>query len=130
MGYSYNLFHYNISSIPIWTWNELSGIGRRSGCMMWPGSNYKYLNRYCTFSRELDKSVSWEERVKTALSWFKHKYTPANLVMMYMEEPDEEGHAFGPEADVVSNKLNNFKHAYCHSFNLFVCFSKQEWCVN
>lgn len=41
------------------------------------------------------------ERVDTALSWFVHEKTPANLVMLYIEEPDTQSHMWGPDAQIV-----------------------------
>lgn len=40
LKYSYPLFHYNESVIPIWRLNEDQG--GRSGVMMWPGSDFEY----------------------------------------------------------------------------------------
>ncbi|CAG2060684.1 unnamed protein product, partial [Timema podura] len=50
-------------------------------------------------------SISWEERVDTAIGWFLHPVTPANLVMLYIEEPDASSHIFGPESQQVLKQL-------------------------
>lgn len=34
------------------------------------------------------------------MSWFTDKKTPANLVMLYIEEPDSHGHVYGPDSPV------------------------------
>ena len=76
--------------------------GKHSGCCMWPGADYEYNGINCTFTRSFDKSVKFEDRVDTVMTWFTHKKTPANLVFLYIEEPDGKGHIYGPESDRVS----------------------------
>lgn len=39
------------------------------------------------------------------ISWITSKTKPANLVMLYIEEPDLHGHIFGPNSPVVYNLL-------------------------
>lgn len=65
---------------------------------MWPGNEFNYTGRRPTFQQAWTESVSWQKRIDTALSWFQHPSTPANLVMAYFEEPDSHGHAFGPDS--------------------------------
>lgn len=69
---------------------------------MWAGSEYEYQNHKCTFTGVYNETEKPEERVDTALSWFKHPKTPANLVMLYVEQPDLFGHAYGYESSIVS----------------------------
>lgn len=68
---------------------------------MWPGSNFEYKGRNCTFTGVFNENMKWEDRADIALSWFNHEKTPANLVMLYMEEPDTNGHYYGPESSEV-----------------------------
>ncbi|XP_014282142.1 ectonucleotide pyrophosphatase/phosphodiesterase family member 5 [Halyomorpha halys] len=96
MTYGYDLFHYNKDITPIWTLNEKAGQGRHSGVMMWPGSQFAYAGISPTFVNIFDPRTPWENRISTAISWFLHPKTPANLVMMYFEEPDDEEHTSGP----------------------------------
>lgn len=56
----------------------------------------------CTFTGIFDKSERVESRVDTAISWFSHPETPVNLVMLYIEQPDEFEHAYGYDSPVVS----------------------------
>lgn len=70
--------------------------------MMWPGTDFDYNGINCTFTAKLDIKMKWEDRVDTAMSWFTDKKTPANLVMLYIEEPDAHAHGFGPDSSVVS----------------------------
>lgn len=69
---------------------------------MWPGCGYKYQGKRVTFFGDFNKTWSMENRVDVSLSWFKHKKTPANLVFLYIDHPDSEGHIFGTESKVVS----------------------------
>lgn len=82
--------------------------GKHSGCMMWPGSDFEYKGKNCTFTMKLDKNVSFEERVDKAMSWFTHKETPVNLIMLYIEQPDAYSHVYGPESIQVSIIKRNF----------------------
>lgn len=97
--YSYELFHYNDSVTPIWTLNERQG--HRSGAMMWPGSDFAYNGKLCTFYKSLDKKMQLEDRVDIMMSWLKDAKNPSNFVMAYIEQPDEEGHAFSPDSQQV-----------------------------
>lgn len=83
----------------------MTGDGRYSGTMMWPGSNFEYQNRSSTFYRGFNASTSWFERVDTVISWITDVRTPANLVYLYFEEPDHTGHEFGPESDQLNEQL-------------------------
>lgn len=84
--------------------------GKHSGCMMWPGSNFAYDGTACTFTKDFDMKVPWNERVDTVMTWFTHEKTPTNLVMLYIEEPDLDGHVYSPDSNVVSS---------CHDKNYF-----------
>lgn len=101
LGYSEELFSQNEAVIPIFTMNQMNG--RHSGTMMWPGGEFKYSSAKikATFVQPLE-NIPWEKRIETVVSWFKHKETPANFVMMYLDEPDSQEHAFGPESNEVS----------------------------
>lgn len=85
------------------TVNEMNG--KHSGCMMWPGSDFQYQNVSCTFTHLFNTTESLNDRMDLALSWFQAKTKPANLVMVYIEEPDRHGHAFSPDSDVVNSYL-------------------------
>nr|CAD7394864.1 unnamed protein product [Timema cristinae] len=105
LNFSYELWHQNENIIPIWRLNENSGEGRYSGVMMWPGGGFTYQNTLPTHLQNYNTSISWEERVDMALGWFLHPVTPANLVMLYFEEPDASSHIFGPESPQVLKQL-------------------------
>lgn len=107
VNYSYPMFHFKSEYKPIWILNELAG--GRSGCMMWPGSNYEYDGVVCTHSKHYNTSVSYNERVDDVFEWILNDKAPANLIMLYIEEPDLHAHAFGPESNTITDlvaKLN------------------------
>jgi ectonucleotide pyrophosphatase/phosphodiesterase family member 5 len=108
LNYSFELFHYKAEIHPIWILNEMAG--GRSGCMMWPGSNYQYEGFKCSHSRHFNMSEDYNERVDEVFHWILNTTNPPNLVMFYIEEPDTHAHAFGPESATITNlveKLNN-----------------------
>ncbi|BES87961.1 ectonucleotide pyrophosphatase phosphodiesterase [Nesidiocoris tenuis] len=96
--FGYKLFHYNETTVPIWTLNELKKEGRHSGCMMWVGCSMAYQGTNGTYSVEFDLSIPWDDRIEKSVSWFTDPVKPANLVMLYFESPDQEGHIYGPDS--------------------------------
>lgn len=58
-----------------------------------------------TFTQKLDLDINFEKRIDTVISWFTHPKTPANLVMLYLEEPDLHGHAFGIDSPEVRQQV-------------------------
>lgn len=89
-----DLFEYNPNIRPLWILNELAG--GHSGCMMWPGTSFSYYNRSCTFEIpcNANRTLSWNVRVDTVMSWLTHRETPANLVFLFIEEPDQISHRY------------------------------------
>ncbi|CAB0010470.1 unnamed protein product, partial [Nesidiocoris tenuis] len=80
------------------TLNELKKEGRHSGCMMWVGCSMAYQGTNGTYSVEFDLSIPWDDRIEKSVSWFTDPVKPANLVMLYFESPDQEGHIYGPDS--------------------------------
>ena len=72
---------------------------------MWPGGNITFQNRHPTFYQNYVESHSWFDRVDTVISWITHPKTPANLIFLYFEQPDETAHHFGPDSDQVNDQL-------------------------
>ncbi|KAJ8977908.1 hypothetical protein NQ317_012409 [Molorchus minor] len=106
----YEMYHYSNDIIPIWItmlkrWNEDEGKGRYSGTMMWPGAIFPYQGKNITYVKEFQPNYAWNERVDTVISWITNPKKPANLVMLYFEEPDTHGHAFGPNSDTVKELI-------------------------
>lgn len=99
LTYGYDLFHYDANITPIWTLNELND--KHSGCLMWPGSEFEYRGRKCSHTKRLDKNMQLTQRVDLAIEWIKDSQKPANLVMLYSDEPDDTCHAYGCESPQV-----------------------------
>lgn len=72
---------------------------------MWPGSQFSYSDTLPTFVNLFDRRTTWENRIDSVMSWFLHPKTPANLVMMYFEEPDDEEHTSGPGSSQTRERL-------------------------
>lgn len=115
--YSNDLFSQNKDVMPIWAWNEMRG--GRSGCMMWPGSNFAYQGHKCTYTQPFDENISREDQLDKIISWILDPTVPANLIMMYVNQPDDASHAYGPYADKVCfihSSVYFFLHSFINSF--------------
>lgn len=80
--------------------NEL--MGGRSGSMMWPGGEFAYGNRSCTYATSYKPGAEPRDKVDTVMRWLTSVDQPANLVMLYFDEPDLMGHVYSPASQVVS----------------------------
>lgn len=105
LQYCQEMWQYSDDILPIWIHNEDGGNRRRSGVYMWPGSNFMYREKSPTFIQAYNKTIPWNERVDTVVNWFLDPDTPANLVMMYFEEPDSHSHKFGPGSEEVLEQI-------------------------
>lgn len=94
-----------IFSITIWFQIANQKAGGFSGSMMWPGGEFEYNGLQSTFTEIYKQDKDFNYRVDKALSWFKDEKTPANLVMIYYEEPDKTAHNFGTESQEVRLEL-------------------------
>lgn len=103
--------------------NELSG--GRSGVMMWPGSDYRYKNTFPTYFEPIDKELPLKNRTEKIISWITDPIKPVNFVMWYIEEPDEEGHAYSPDSKEVLFRSNDFQSFFFSSliFMLSKCLN-------
>lgn len=121
-NYSFEMFHYRAEILPIWILNEKSG--GNSGCMMWPGSDFFYNDVSCRHKQHFNMSENLNERVDQVMSWILNKTHPANLVMFYVEDPDNHAHAFGPESQQITDlvgkidKMTEYLHKKIHENNL------------
>nr|CAH7712172.1 unnamed protein product [Callosobruchus chinensis] len=107
---SQQMFHYSDNVVPIWRFNEDQGNGRYSGSMMWPGAYYAYQGKNITYRQDFDEKMDWNKRVDMVISWITDRKKPANLVMLYIEQPDTYGHIFGanaPQFKEMLRKLDN-----------------------
>lgn len=77
-------------------------MGGRSGSMMWPGGEFAYGNRSNTYTTAYKPDAKPRDKVDTVMRWLTSADQPANLVMLYFDEPDLMGHVHSPESQVVS----------------------------
>ncbi|XP_057671675.1 bis(5'-adenosyl)-triphosphatase enpp4-like [Diorhabda carinulata] len=99
------MYSYNKDVVPIWTWNEDQGNGRYSASMMWPGAIFPYQGKNITYREKFNPKLDWFQRVDKVISWLLDPLKPANLVMLYIEEPDTHGHVYGPNSPQVKDLL-------------------------
>ena len=94
------------SGEPIWVTNQRQDINSRSGSICWPSALAPVhgFRPYRSISYKTEQDFPYKERVKTVINWFTDEY-PINLAMVYFENPDFLGHRYGPDSDVVLNKL-------------------------
>lgn len=92
LSYSRELYEYKDDVQTIWTINESNG--GKSGCIMWPGSEFSYTKDRinCSFIEYFNMSIPWEHRLEKTIEFFE---AGANLVLLYIEEPDFWGHMIG-----------------------------------
>ncbi|XP_039277704.1 ectonucleotide pyrophosphatase/phosphodiesterase family member 5 isoform X2 [Nilaparvata lugens] len=105
VGYSEELFTKGNSTVPFWIVNEKSGKNKYSGVMMWPGGDYRYQGLLPTHQKSFDLACDFNKRIDIVIEWITNSSTPANLVFLYIEEPDSTGHKFGPDSVEVDNSL-------------------------
>ncbi|XP_029451928.1 ectonucleotide pyrophosphatase/phosphodiesterase family member 5 [Rhinatrema bivittatum] len=87
---------------PIWITNQYEG--HKSGAAMWPGTDVNIHGAYPSFYMPYNESVSFEDRVAQLIEWFTAK-EPINLGLLYWEEPDEMGHAVGPDNPLMGDTI-------------------------
>ncbi|XP_061099959.1 ectonucleotide pyrophosphatase/phosphodiesterase family member 5 [Conger conger] len=93
---------------PLWVTNQRAGHG--SGAVMWPGSDVPIRGTYPTRYLPYNGSVEFEERVRGLLGWFsrggeEEEQPPIRLGLLYWEEPDLSGHAFGPDSPLMDDVI-------------------------
>lgn len=103
LEYGPQLFKQFPQTTPFWTLNEMNG--KSSGCMMWPGSEFEYRGRRCTYTQVLNKTMPLKERVDMSLSWMLNTINPANLVVFYSQQPDDMGHRYGIDSQQVNFRI-------------------------
>lgn len=85
---------------------------RVTGCSMWPGSQYKYHGKTCTYNEYSSRSADPLGRVDIIMSWLTNQNKPAELVMFYLNQPDDTEHQFGKDSIQVSFRNNYLCYCY------------------
>lgn len=94
---------------------------------MWPGNEYAYSGIKPTYQKAWNYNVTWDKRVDGAIEWILNPNKPANLVLLYIEEPDYHGHSFGVNSPKFTNELklmdNITKYIMDRLINFVSCLS-------
>ncbi|XP_074602035.1 bis(5'-adenosyl)-triphosphatase enpp4-like [Brevipalpus obovatus] len=95
-------------SRPIWVANQILSKKGHSATIMWPGCMSTYSGYHSDYQIGFKSSSSEKEMIKTyenhakqIIEWMKDDQKPANLVLMYLAEPDQTSHAYPPFSDEV-----------------------------
>jgi predicted AlkP superfamily pyrophosphatase or phosphodiesterase len=82
---------------PIWVTAKRHGL--KAGAYFWPGSEAPVQGVQPDWWFPYDAGVAWEARVDAALDWLtRPEPERASLAALYFEEPNDSGHAHGPDA--------------------------------
>jgi len=89
---------------PIWVTAEQQNVTTAS--FFWVGSEAPIMGIRPTYWKEYDHNVPFEYRIDTVIAWLNlpAKKRP-HLILWYMDEPDSQGHASGPESIEVKNTV-------------------------
>lgn len=86
---------FDVGAEPIWVTNQLQNCKHRSGVIMWPGCEAPVKGVLPTRYFGYNPKMSNYSRVDQIVKWFNATDYPINLGVLYFEQPDEIGHAFG-----------------------------------
>lgn len=89
----------NHLSTPIYIANQIyDPASRASCCAPWIGCHVRYFGGQfkARYHRHYNRSVRWDEQLDWALAKMQDEQHPANLAMIYIDEPDHTGHNDGP----------------------------------
>ena len=85
------------SGTPLWSLAESQGM--RTACFFWPGSEAKIAGFRPTYYLQFDNKIDDNARIEQVLAWLR--LPPADrphFITLYYDEPDHEGHEYGPDA--------------------------------
>ncbi|KAJ6820613.1 uncharacterized protein M6B38_396245 [Iris pallida] len=80
-------------------WETVANHNLTAATYFWPGSEVPKGSWHCPpkFCQHYNGSVPFEDRVDTVLAYFDHHDTVPSFVTLYFEDPDHQGHLFGPD---------------------------------
>ncbi|KAL7591871.1 hypothetical protein Lser_V15G32856 [Lactuca serriola] len=91
-------------------WETIANQGLKAATYFWPGSEVKKGSWDCpvNFCAHYNESVPFEERVDTILHYFDLPNEEIPVFMtLYFEDPDHQGHHFGPDDPHVTKAVSN-----------------------
>ncbi|MEE1885146.1 ectonucleotide pyrophosphatase/phosphodiesterase [Pedobacter flavus] len=87
---------------PLWVLAEQQNM--LSASYFWIGSEAAIKNIKPTYSYHYKKGTPLNERINTVLDWLNlPEDRRPHLITFYIDEPDASGHAFGPNAQTITN---------------------------
>ena len=103
----------DVGAEPIWVTNSKAGEGRRSGTIYWPCSDAKIKGRLPDEIRRgewsvLEQNVTVNQRIDLALDWLMglgESRQPVNFAAVYMFDPDDTLHKYGPDSQEVLDSI-------------------------
>ena len=95
---------FDVGAEPIWATNQKAGGSRRSGSVMFYGSDARVKGFIPYKHIPIVDSVPFRNRTETIIKWFTDCY-PINLGLLYGDGPDHIGHIFGPDSKEILQKL-------------------------
>ncbi|CAH1784004.1 unnamed protein product [Owenia fusiformis] len=81
---------------PIWT--TVMKQNKTSATFFWPGSDVPIHGVLPKYYFPYNKTIPFDDRIDTAVNWLKEGI---NFATLYFNEPDKQGHDFGPESNEV-----------------------------
>ncbi len=80
-------------------WQTAERQGLKTASYFWPGSELTLKYRRPTYFEFYDESISYEARIRQAVNWLSlPEDERPRLITLYFDEPDKEGHHFGPDS--------------------------------
>ena len=101
----------DVGAEPVWVTNSKAGVGRRSGTIYWPCADARIKGRLPDEIERgewtvTEEAVSPYQRIDLALDWLTGESTqPLNFVAVYMNEPDDISHIYGPDSQEVLDSI-------------------------
>ncbi|RWS04330.1 ectonucleotide pyrophosphatase/phosphodiesterase family member 5-like isoform X2 [Dinothrombium tinctorium] len=100
-----NKWWENGLSIPIWVANQMVKNDQYSYVSMWPGSWEEIHGRRPHYSEPYVEKSNFEKRIEKMIAALSRKRKPANLAVMYFDEPDQTSHHYGPFSKETREKI-------------------------
>ncbi|KAK4791014.1 hypothetical protein SAY86_031427 [Trapa natans] len=94
-------------------WETVAKNGLRASTYFWPGSEVNKGPWTCPeeFCKFYNRSVQFEERVDTVLSYFDLPLDQIPVFMiLYFEDPDHQGHNVGPDDPEITEAITHIDH--------------------
>lgn len=89
---------------PIWVTAEKQG--QISATLFWPGSEAPIKGVRPTYWKKYDGNLAYNKRLQKVLDWLElPPEKRPRFIALYFEEPDTEGHKYGPESKQVKNAI-------------------------